>query len=134
MILYNWEVVYKKSKGRIIEVLRIIHYITYRPIPQNEKSKLYKYSQINWAGKSFIVHPEAIFENMKEYSKRELAEYVGLASYRNYAEYKVTRKTTLNLLQSPLKEEALNNNRLVTLVGNEIHFKWEDTEKPNGSI
>lgn len=129
MILYSWKKVFKNSKGNSKEILRRIYYITYRPIPKNREDPLYEISRINWYGESFLVNPEGLFRLKKsEYNFKELAEYVGLASLRSYAEYKANKTTTLDLIKSPLSQDALNNNRLLEVVGNKIHFLLEDTE------
>lgn len=129
MILYNWKKIYKKSKGNPKKILLIVKYITYRPLPNNKDDIVFQLYGINWSGNSFLLRPEKIFENIRDYSHKELAEYVGLASFRSYAEYKVNKKTTIDLLHCPVKIDTINNNRLLTIENDVVHFKWEDTEK-----
>ncbi len=128
MILYSWEMVQRKAQGNKLELIRIIKYITYRPVPKTRKSRSYRYSRINWGGTSFIVNPEKIFENIDQYTKNEIAQYVGLASLRSYGEYKAIKTTTLDLLLCPVKEATLRYNRLLRVENGKVHFKWEDTE------
>jgi hypothetical protein len=129
MILYSWKKVFSDSKGNTKEILRRIYYITYTPIPKNKEDPFYEISRVNWAGSSYLINPEALFNLKKsEGSLKELAEYVGLASFRSYAEYKASKIKTLDLIKSPLSQDALNNNRLLEVRGNKIHFLLEDTE------
>lgn len=111
--------------------MRLIYYVTNLPTPNNKDDPYYNYSKTNWSGTSFLVHPERLFAIPKsEYDLKELAEYVGLASLRNYAEYKVYKKTTLDLVKSPLPEDTLKTNRLLEVRDGKIHFLLEEaTEK-----
>lgn len=134
MVLYSWKKIYKKTKGNCTQVLRILKYVTYRPVPESRDDPDFELSRVNWAGENFLVNPEPLFT--AKATKRELAEYVGLASFRNYAEYKTNRVTTLDLVKSPLSEDAINNNRLLKLEGDKIHFLFEEDAngEKNGSI
>ena len=70
------------------------------------------------------------------YSNREAAEYVAVASYRNYLEYMKTGDAKLHLIDFPLFEEIINNNRLLHMEDGTIHFKFEEAlnnEKTNGN-
>lgn len=125
MILFSWKKILDRSKLRNEQILDIIEYITYVPVPLNKDDKFYSISLFNWKGDNFIVNPEPIIENRKNYKSIELAQYVGLASFRNYAEYKASGKKTLDLLNSPINQDAINKNRLVTIEGNQIVFLWE---------
>lgn len=129
MILYSWKKIYEKSNGKVGKILDIIEFITYKQVPRNKYDKNYDLSRVNWSGENFLVHPEKLLENGEGYSKKEMAQYVGLASLRNYAEYKVVGKTTLDLIQSPLSQDTLQRNRLLRIEDDKIFFKWEDTEK-----
>ena len=77
MILYSWEMVQRKARGNKLELIRIIKYITYRPVPKTRKSRSYRYSRINWGGTSFIVNPEEIFENINN-SEEEIVKDIKL--------------------------------------------------------
>ena len=53
----------------------------------------------------------------------------------NYLEYNETGDTRLHLIDFPLFEEIINNNRLLHMKNGTIHFKFEEAlnnEKTNG--
>lgn len=126
MITYNWKTVWQKSDGETSKILDIISYLTYKQIPDNIYDPVMKYVDTDWSGLSFIVNPKPIIEHRVKMYEQELAEYVALASFRNLAEYKVTKQTTLHVLASPVDTESINNNRFLILRDNEIHFRWEE--------
>ena len=59
--------------------------------------------------------------------KIELAEYIALASYRNYANYKAMNIKTLDHLMVNITRSEIENNRLLTLREGKIYFLWEET-------
>ena len=72
-----------------------------------------------------MITPEAIFEKSPQFSDREWAEYIAVASYRNLNSYYENRKTTLDLLHNPVPEVIINNNRLLKIENGVIHFRFE---------
>ena len=64
-----------------------------------------------------MVHPEILLtQGRAQYSdKKEVAEYVGVASFRNYYEYKRTGNKTLDLIHCPVSEETIKSNRLLDI-------------------
>lgn len=128
MIKYNWLKVMKNSEGKPRKILDLMEFITERPFPKDNYDVETKVlSKIDWSGDSFILNPEPIFQHRNVFTDKELAEYVALASFRSLAEYKVTKRKTLRTLESPVDIEPLNDNRLLTIINNEIYFKWEET-------
>ena len=77
------------------------------------------------------LDPEGYMELTTDFAfkcfDKEVAEYAGVASYRNYHEYKKSGDTTLDLLYLPVSEDIINNNRLLKLRGDKIHFLFEET-------
>lgn len=126
MILYSWKKVYKISGGKASKIIDIIQYITNRPVPENKQDPNFDYAKVNWNGSSFLLDPYSVLRFRTYYTEKELAEYVGLASYRNYAEYKVNNIITLDLLYSPIKQDKLKKNRLLRIQEDRIHFCWEE--------
>ena len=128
MITYNWLKVYNKSSGNPHNILNIMAFITFRPIPKNDfDTTNLKYSQIDWNGDSFLINPSAVIYNRTRVDEKDLANYVALASFRSLAEYKVTRRKTLSLQECPVSLESLNNNPLLSIIDGEIYFCWEET-------
>jgi hypothetical protein len=107
----------------------LIHMLTYnKRLPQNYKDPTYKYYGQSFEGLSFLLNPERLLVERTKYTNQECAEYVGIASYRNYMEYKTTGDTSLQLLNLPFLEEVFNDNRLLSMSEGKIHFKFEDAK------
>ena len=128
MITYNWLKIYKHSSGIPSNILNIIAYISFKPLPKNDYDPIKKFTGIDWSGDSFLINPEAIIYNRRKVSEKDLAEYVALASFRSLAEYKVTRRKTLSIMECPVTMESINNNPLLSIQDEEIYFCWEETK------
>lgn len=127
MIKYDWLRIFKKSEGHPTAILNIIAYITFDPIPKNAYDPIKKYTQIDWDGDSFLLNPSAVLFNRKKVSEKDLAEYVALASFRSLAEYKVTGRKTLSVMECPVSLETVNRNPLLSVSEGKIYFCWEET-------
>ena len=135
MIKYNWEKILKVTKGDSNSIVLIVHMLTYPRVPSNYRDPTYKYYGQSFEGFSFLLNPEKLLTERLKYTNREAAEYVAVASYRNYLEYNKTGDTRLHLIDFPLFEEIINNNRLLHMKDGTIHFKFEEAlnnEKTNG--
>jgi hypothetical protein len=126
VIRFNWKKILEATKGKENEILLIVHSLTYNLTPKNYRDPLYKYFGKDWSGFSFLVNPEAVFINRPQFSDREWVEYVAVASYRNLNAYYDSRKTTIDLLHLPVSEDAINNNRLLKIEDNKVHFRFEE--------
>ncbi len=128
MILYNWKSILKSSKGNVNDIITILRIITYRITPKNYYDKTFRFYQKNYGGSSYLVYPEILLtQGRSQYSDKEVAEYVGVASFRNYYEYKRTGNTTLDLIHCPVSEETIKSNRLLDIRDGCIHFLFEET-------
>ena len=135
MIKYNWEKILKVTKGDSNSIVLIVHMLTYPRVPSNYRDPTYKYYGQSFEGFSFLINPERLLTERSKYTNREAAEYVAVASYRNYLEYNKTGDTRLHLIDFPLFEEIINNNRLLHMKNGTIRFKFEEAlnnEKTNG--
>jgi len=126
MIKYNWEKIFREAKGDSVSILTIIHLLTYKRIPASRKDKTYKYFGKSFLGDSFLLNPRQLLAERKYYSNKEAAEYIAVASYRNYFNYKQTGKTTLELLHLPVETTIVNRNRLLRIDNGLVHFLFED--------
>ena len=126
LILYNWPKIVSKSNGRVSKMLEILSHLTFKLLPVNEEDFRFNISQENWSGDSFLLNPSKIFIHRHQFKSREIAEYVALASLRSYAEYKATRKTTLSLIECPVEQVQIKDNRLLSFCNNQIYFCWEE--------
>ena len=126
MIKYNWEKIFREAKGDSVSILTIIHLLTYKRIPASRKDKTYKYFGKSFLGDSFLLNPRQLLAERKNYSNKEAAEYVAVASYRNFFNYKQTGETTLELIHLPVKTTIVNRNRLLRIDNGLVHFLFED--------
>ena len=95
-------------------------------IPKNKYEKEYFYSQLNFDGTNFLVHPERLLYDGYKFTLREMAVYTGIAALRSLPDFYATNKITLDLLHIP--EEVLIHvyeNRLLEIKDNEIHLLYE---------
>jgi hypothetical protein len=131
MILYNWTVILSHGSHSAKRIISIIDYITFRPIPWEQEDPAWKFQTINWSGSSFLLRPKELIRSgySGKYSKKEMAQYVWLASLRNYPEFKITGKLSLDLLACLGKEDIINNNSLLQLVDDQVYFKFEEAPK-----
>ena len=135
MIKYNWAKILKVTEGDSNSIVLIVHMLTYPKVPSNYRDPTYKYYGQSFEGFSFLLNPEKLLTERLKYTNREAAEYVAVASYRNYLEYNKTGDTRLHLIDFPLFEEIINNNRLLHMKNGTIRFKFEEAlnnEKTNG--
>jgi|TARA_B100001094_G_scaffold256034_1_gene255133 hypothetical protein len=129
MIKYNWEKIFREAKGDSVSILTIIHLLTYKRIPASRKDKTFKYFGKSFLGDSFLLNPRQLLAERKYYSNKEAAEYVAVASYRNYFNYNQTGKTTLELIHLPVETTIVNRNRLLRIENGLVHFLFEDNAK-----
>jgi hypothetical protein len=125
----------KVTEGDSNSIVLIVHMLTYPKVPSSYRDPTYKYYGQSFEGLSFLLNPEKLLTERLKYTNREAAEYVAVASYRNYLEYNKTGDTRLHLIDFPLFEEIINNNRLLHMEDGTIHFKFEEAlnnEKTNG--
>lgn len=128
MILFNWNKVMDISRGNSSEIYKIIKTITKAELPKNRYDPIYRYSQINFRGNSFLLHPDVLLSNAYLYSKREIAQYIALASFRSMAEYLTEGKTWLDMHALPVDVEQLDDNRLLILDydNSRVIFRYEE--------
>ena len=129
MIKYNWEKINSETKGDSTSILTIIHLLTYKRIPASRKDKTYKYFGKSFVGHSFLLNTRQLLTERKNYSNKEAAEYISVASYRNYFNYKQTGETTLELIHLPVNTSIVNRNRLLRVENGLVHFLFEDNAK-----
>lgn len=127
MLLFDWNKIVKVSKGNVGDIIQILRIITYKIKPKNYYDKTFKFYKYKFGGKSYILNPKDLLEHGRAYSDKEVAEYAGVASFRNYHEYVNTKDTTLDYLVCPVSDEIITNNRLLELKDGRIHFMFEET-------
>ena len=126
MTLFNWKKIVNKTQGRAKDIFAIMHWMTFMSLPSNRKDIVYNYMQYNFVGNSFAVDLKPLFFEAKNYTAQERIEYLSLLSYRSFAAYMHDQIVTLDLSHANVSQDAINNNRLLTLIDDKIHFKYED--------
>lgn len=134
MIFFDWQKILRRTGGSSKRIILVITAMTMQRLPRNLYDPLYKYYYDDFTGESFLIQPETLLMKASGYRPKEVAEYVGLASYRNYAHYSITKDATLDLLHSPLSEDTINKNRLLRIEDGRVHFLFEkSSRRTNGT-
>lgn len=126
MLLYNWKKISRKAGRSSKRVMTILESMLATSLPYNRFDPIYQYYFDDFSGSSFLVNPELLLRFRYKWKDKELADYIGLASFRNLGEYLTSKITTLDMDLSPLTETHINNNRLLRIVNNRVHFLYED--------
>jgi len=125
LIRYDWQKIRLYAKGNANLVIRVIAYQTFNLTPKSKFDPMYGLSYTDWSGQSFLVHPERLLANRHVHTPRHIAQYVGIASYRSYNHYKITKQADLSVLGCPVSTEKFANNPLLEIVGDSIQFLYE---------
>ena len=64
MLLFDWSKVYDSASGNIAKCNMIMEMIVKKSLPRNRFDPLYKYSNINFIGSNFLVHPDVLLFNL----------------------------------------------------------------------
>ena len=132
MLLFDWSKVYEVAEGNIFTCNQIMEMIIKKKIPRNKFDPLYKFSNVNFVGRSFLVHPDVLLYNAHRYDQRDVSIYYALAAMRNIADYRATKKITLDLLKLPVEIDTINDNKLLRIDRKNVNFVYE--EVPRESI
>jgi len=127
MIYFDWKKILEASHGNVGDIITILRILTYKMTPKNYYDKTFRFYEKNFHGSSFLVNPVALLEKGRAFSDKEVAEYVGVASFRNSFEYAKTKDTTLDLIFCQVNEDIITKNRLLDVRDGMIHFKYEET-------
>lgn len=131
MFLFDWRKIHKAAQGNSVEIVRIVRMLVLRQIPTNAVDPIYKYSQKNFLGDSFMLHPDVLMYHSHKYKYRELAQYIALCALRSTAYFRLSKDTTLDAVLLPAGDMAtiINNNRLLYMDGTNLHFKYEEVNQ-----
>jgi hypothetical protein len=127
MIYFDWKKILEASHGNVGDIITILRILTYKMTPKNYYDKTFRFYEKNFHGSSFLVNPVALLEKGRAFSDKEVAEYVGVASFRNSFEYAKTKDTTLDLIFCQVNEDIITKNRLLDVRDGRVHFKYEET-------
>jgi hypothetical protein len=131
VFLFSWEKVFDEAEGSPLECCRIMEMLINKQIPTNRYDPIYKYSEKSFNGTSFLLHPDVMSLNAYKYSHRDVAIYYALAAIRSMADYLATKQTTLDVYHVPVDLEIIENNSLLRLEGDMVHFLYEEVTMEN---
>ena len=131
MFLFDWQKICIHAEGKVINTVRIFRMLVEKQVPKNKWDKIYKYSQIDFSGESFMLHPDILLHHSYKYTYREIAQYIALCSLRSHAEYEAIKQVTLDAILAPGVGAdpfiVLETNRLLSLdEDGQIHFLYEE--------
>ena len=131
MLFYDWKKIFETSQGSPSAMFIIFKMMQEDAIPANKFDRIYKYASKTFTGESFLVHPDVLLYNSYKHSYREIAQYLAVASMRPYADYLVTGDTTLDLLQCEIEQEFFEDNSLLRVDNDKVHFLYEEVTQEN---
>jgi len=126
MLLFDWKKVFDTAAGSIYNCNLIMDMLIRGAIPKNKRDPIYKFSQKNFSGNSFLVHPEFLLYHSYKYEQKEICMYYALASLRSLSDYYASNKTTLDPLHCPVDLDDIKDNRLLIVLEDEITFIYEE--------
>jgi hypothetical protein len=128
MFFYDWPKIYDASQGSVIEIVRIFRMIVEKQIPKNKHDPIYRYSQKNFSGISFMLHPDVLLYHSFKYKYREIAQYISLCALRSSADFISTQDPSLDVILLPGldPEKIIENNRLLIIDEDKVYFRYEE--------
>jgi hypothetical protein len=129
MFLFDWQKVYETADASPLLCCVIMEMIIKKQIPKNKYDRIYNYSQKDFKGDCFLLHPDVLMYHSYKYSHRDIAIYYALAACRPLADYIATQKTTLDVLHLPVDLDLISNNSLLSIEDGNVHFLYEEVTK-----
>jgi len=128
MFFYDWPKIYDASQGSVVEIVRIFRMIVEKQVPKNKYDPIYRYSQKNFSGISFMLHPDVLLYHSFKYKYREIAQYISLCALRSSADFISTQDPSLDMVLLPglSPEKIIENNRLLIIEEDKVYFRYEE--------
>ena len=128
MFLFDWPKIYDASKGNVVEIVRIFRMIVEKQIPKNKYDPIFRYSQKDFSGFSFMLHPDVLLHHSFKYKYREVAQYISLCALRSAADFISTQDPSLEMVLMPglSPEKVIENNRLLEIDEDRVYFRYEE--------
>ena len=128
MFLFDWPKIYDASKGNVVEIVRIFRMIVEKQIPKNKYDPIFRYSQKDFSGISFMLHPDVLLHHSFKYKYREIAQYISLCALRSAADFLSTQDPSLEMVLMPglSPERIIENNRLLQIDDDRVYFRYEE--------
>jgi hypothetical protein len=128
MFLFDWPKIYDASEGNVVEIVRIFRMIVEKQIPKNKYDPIFRYSQKDFSGINFMLHPDVLLYHSFKYKYREIAQYIGLCALRSAADFLSTQDPSLERVLMPglSPERIIENNRLLQIDDDRVYFRYEE--------
>ena len=128
MFLFDWPKIYDASEGNVVEIVRIFRMIVEKQIPKNKYDPIFRYSQKDFSGINFMLHPDVLLYHSFKYKYREIAQYIGLCALRSAADFLSTQDSSLERVLMPglSPERIIENNRLLQIDDDRVYFRYEE--------
>ena len=128
MFFYDWAKIYDASKGNVVEIVRIFRMIVEKQVPKNKYDPIYRYSQKDFSGISFMLHPDVLLHHSFKYKYREVAQYISLCALRSATDFISTQDLSLDMVLMPglSPEKVIENNRLLEIDEDRVYFRYEE--------
>ena len=134
ILTYSWRKILNKTGRSSRRIFLAFKAHASSRLPKNQYDPLYQYRQCDFSGDSFMCNPHDLICYAFKYKPKEVAEYIGLASFRNHGEYVATGDKSLDLFHSPVDQDTINNNRLLRIVDGRVYFYYEEDAKRRNTI
>ena len=85
MVFFDWRKIYRKTGGSSKRIILVLKALSMKGLPRNVYDPVYRYYYDDFSGQSFLLNPYELLANEFRYTPKEIAQYIGLASFRNYA-------------------------------------------------
>lgn len=122
MLFYDWLKINRYSNGKVQAIKAIYQSIVDDPRPSFARAR---YDRMDFSGDSYIIKPESLMWAFHNCNQRDAANYLRLASFRNYADYLITGDDTLPINRVHIPTDILKQNSLIEITDNKIHFLLE---------
>ena len=128
MFLFDWPKIYDASEGNVVEIVRIFRMIVEKQIPKNKYDPIFRYSQKDFSGINFMLHPDVLLYHSFKYKYREIAQYICLCALRSAADFLSTQDPSLERVLMPglSPEKIIENNRLLQIDDDRVYFRYEE--------
>lgn len=130
MIRFSWKKIQHEAGRSSKRIYLCLLSMLSTAMPRSRYDPLYRLQQKDFTGDSYLLEPYSlVLWGPTEASYKEVADYLGLASFRKFSEYLTTNDAGLDILHSPLSEEQMKQNRLLSIENGRIRFKYEEVTK-----
>jgi len=134
MLFYSLRKIQNKAGRSAKRILAAFTAHATTRLPKNRFDPVFAYVGCDFSGESYMLNPHELINNAFRWKPIEIAEYIALASLRNYGLYRIDGNATLDLFHCPVDQDKISNNRLLRIVDGRVHFYYEEELKRRNRI